>query len=60
MDRYLILADRDDGETIVCLTWMGTPEAGETRAIRDAIAFGRDDLHDFRAIKIAADTEVCR
>ena len=53
MDRYLILADKDDGETIVCFTWVGSPEAGETRAIRDAMTFGRDDLHDFRAVRIA-------
>lgn len=50
---YRILADRADGSVLECFTWRKSPEAGIERAKRDAIAFGYDDLTNFRAELVA-------
>lgn len=51
--RYRILASTPAGEDLECFTWTREPEAGIARAQRDAIAFGRADLTNFRADPIA-------
>jgi hypothetical protein len=52
MTRYLIIATDGTGQDVQCFTWIYGPEAGIERAKREAIEFGRPDLHNFRAEEI--------
>jgi len=50
--RYLITATDKTGQEVQCFTWTRDPKSGIARAKREAVEFGMDDLHDFRAYPI--------
>lgn len=49
---FNIFATDEAGEEFFCFTWTRGAPQGITRAQRDAKAFGRNDLRDFRAVPV--------
>lgn len=52
MTVFLITATDGSGQRVQLFTWRYGAEAGIARAKRDAVEFGRQDLHDFAAEEI--------